>query len=76
MTINHDPDSVVGFHKKTGAPVHSTLAITFQEIEYVINETKLDSEHNLKALKATSDVQSLKTGEGSGGSPTGTNKPG
>jgi len=36
MTINHDPDSVVGFHED-GSPVHSTLAVTFQEIEYVVN---------------------------------------
>ena len=37
MTINHDPDGVVGFHSD-GNPVHTSLAVTFQELEYVINE--------------------------------------
>ena len=69
MTINHDPDSVVGFHND-GSPVHSTLAITFQEIEYVINEAAVDSAYNQQALKATSEVQSLKTEESSGGDAT------
>ena len=66
MTINHDPDSVVGFHND-GSPVHSTLAITFQEIEYVISEDSLDFEYNEAQRKQISEVQSLKTGQGSGG---------
>ena len=70
MTINHDPDSVVGFHND-GSPVHSTLAITFQEIEYVINEEKVDSEYNKQALKAEKAALSQKTGESSGGTPQG-----
>ena len=60
MTINHDPDSVVGFHKITGAPVHSTLAITFQEIEYVINETEIDSDYNKQALEAKKSAMEQK----------------
>ena len=36
MTVNHDPDSVVGFHPD-GSPVHSTLAVTFQEISYFLS---------------------------------------
>ena len=34
MTVNHDPDGVVGFHND-GSPVHSRLQLTFQEIQYV-----------------------------------------
>jgi hypothetical protein len=34
--VNHDPDSVVSFHQD-GSPVHSTLTLTFQEIEYVLS---------------------------------------
>ena len=68
MTINHDPDSVVGFHND-GSPVHSTLAITFQEIEYVINEAAVDSKYNLQALEAEKAALSQKAGESSGGTP-------
>ena len=32
MQVNHDPNSTVGFHKD-GAPVQTSLALTFQEIE-------------------------------------------
>ena len=55
MTINHDPDSVVGFHAD-GSPVHSTLAITFQEIEYVINEVDPVS----SALQTKIDAAAIK----------------
>ena len=36
FAINHDPDSVVSFHRD-GSPVHSTLTMTFKEIEHVIS---------------------------------------
>ena len=41
MTINHDPQSVVGFHKD-GSPVQTRLGLTFQEIEYITSADKLD----------------------------------
>ena len=37
ITINHDPDGVVGFHED-GSPVHTKLTVSFQEIQYVTNE--------------------------------------
>ena len=36
MTVNHDPQGIVGFHPD-GAPVQTTLSLNFQEIEYVIS---------------------------------------
>ena len=59
MTINHDPDSVVGFHKKTGAPVHSTLAITFQELEYVISEDSVDFEYSKNQKKTMAEMEQI-----------------
>ena len=40
MTVNHDPQSVVGFHKD-GSPVQTRLGLTFQEIEYITSADKL-----------------------------------
>ena len=60
MTINHDPDSVVGFHED-GSPVHSTLAITFQEIEYVISEDKVDEGFNKMISAAKEQEMKLDT---------------
>ena len=60
MTINHDPDSVVGFHPD-GSPVHSTLAITFQEIEYVISEDKVDAGFNTMISAAKEQEMKLDT---------------
>ena len=39
MTVNHDPQSVVGFHKD-GSPVQTRLALSFQEIEYITSTDK------------------------------------
>ena len=36
FAVNHDPESVVSFHAD-GSPVHSTLTMTFKEIEHVIS---------------------------------------
>ena len=36
MTINHDPQGVVGFHND-GAPVQSTIQLQFKELEHVIS---------------------------------------
>ena len=32
MSVNHDPNSTISFHKD-GSPVQTTLTLTFQEIE-------------------------------------------
>ena len=37
MSVNHDPDSTVSFHKD-GAPVHTNLSLTFKEIELPISD--------------------------------------
>jgi hypothetical protein len=36
MAVNHDPQSIVGFHKD-GSPVQTRLSLTFKEIEYVLS---------------------------------------
>ena len=36
MTINHDPQGVVGFHND-GAPVQATIQLQFKELEHVIS---------------------------------------
>jgi hypothetical protein len=36
MTVNHDPQGIVGFHKD-GAPVQTTLSLNFKEIEYLLS---------------------------------------
>ena len=43
ITVNHDPDGVVGFHAD-GAPVHTRLGITFKEIQYVTSTDKISEE--------------------------------
>ena len=60
MNINHDPDGVVGFHgqdskgKGAGAPVHTRLNLTFQELEYVINEVDpVNAAHSTKMKSHT-----------------------
>ena len=58
MTINHDPDSVVGFHND-GSPVHSTLAITFQELEYVISEDSVDFEYSKNQKKTMAEMEQI-----------------
>ena len=53
MTINHDPDGVVGFHAD-GSPVHTRLSVTFQEIQYVTSSDVVGEEHqkNMIAMEA------------------------
>ena len=43
MTVNHDPDGVVGFHDD-GSPVHSRLQLTFQEIQYVTSSDTISDD--------------------------------
>ena len=50
MTINHDPDSVVSFHDD-GSPVHSSMTLQFQEIEYVTSGDAVDAEFNKEVSK-------------------------
>ena len=38
MGVNHDPNSVVSLHKKTGSPVQTSLSLTFKEIELPVSE--------------------------------------
>ena len=50
MTINHDPDSVVSFHED-GSPVHSSMTLQFQEIEYVTSGDAVDAKFNKEIAK-------------------------
>ena len=51
MTVNHDPDSVVSFHED-GSPVHSSLTLAFQELEYVTSNDGVDAAYNESVQKA------------------------
>ena len=55
MTVNHDPQGIVGFHKD-GAPVQTTLSLNFKEIEYLLSGDKAESAKAtvLTASQATS----------------------
>ena len=44
MTVNHDPQSIVGFHPD-GSPVQTQLSITFKELEYVTSNDKSSAQH-------------------------------
>ena len=70
MAINHDPDGVVGFHAD-GHPVHTRLNLTFQELEYVINEVDPVSDAHKANVKAREKQErnrkiqaNIKTGTG------------
>jgi len=45
MQVNHDPESVVSFHKD-GYPVHTTLSLQFKEIEFVTSGDAVASSFN------------------------------
>ena len=51
ITINHDPDNVVGFHQD-GHPVHSKLTVSFQEIQYVTSSDDVSESHQNAANSA------------------------
>ena len=51
MTINHDPQGIVGFHPD-GAPIQTTLSLNFKEIEYLLSG---DSAEETGLKQATSD---------------------
>ena len=48
FAVNHDPESVVSFHAD-GSPVHSTLTMTFKEIEHVISGYTVSEQFNSDA---------------------------
>jgi len=48
FAVNHDPESVVSFHAD-GSPVHSTLTMTFKEIEHVISGDTVSEQFNSDA---------------------------
>ena len=47
ITINHDPQSVVGFHKD-GSPVQTRLTIGFKELEYITSADDAEGDDTLK----------------------------
>ena len=73
ITVNHDPDGVVGFHAD-GAPVHTRLGITFKEIQYVtstdkISEEAQDSIDSIESRKKMHAAVSAHAATGTGGPP-------
>jgi hypothetical protein len=71
MTINHDPDGVVGFHAD-GSPVHTRLTVSFQEIQYVTNEVDAVSEaheNDVSAINSQERKQSALKDNGRPGPP-------
>ena len=48
MTVNHDPQSIVGFHPD-GSPVQTQLSITFKELEYVTSNDKTSKSRSIQA---------------------------
>ena len=63
MTINHDPDSVVSFHAD-GSPVHSSLTIAFQELEYVTSQDHVDADFNDSVYEASQRNQQFTSSQG------------
>lgn len=68
ITVNHDPDGVVGFHAD-GAPVHTRLGITFKEIQYVTSTDKISEEQQ-------SEIQEINLQDRRAAPVTGTTLPG
>jgi len=58
MTVNHDPQSIVGFHSD-GSPVQTQLSITFKELEYVTSKDKA-SKMQSKAADAHAQKSAFK----------------
>ena len=58
--VNHDPDSVVSFHAD-GSPVHSTLTLTFKEIDHVTSDDAVSEEFTkgMEGHKVTGELQRL-----------------
>ena len=47
MTVNQDPQSIVGFHPD-GSPVQTQLSITFKELEYVTSNDKTSKTRSMQ----------------------------
>ena len=47
MTVNQDPQSIVGFHPD-GSPVQTQLSITFKELEYVTSNDKTSKSRSMQ----------------------------
>ena len=45
MAVNHDPEGIVSFHED-GYPVHTSLTLTFKEIEFVTSNDVSDQVWN------------------------------
>ena len=67
ITINHDPDGVVGFHED-GSPVHTKLTVSFQEIQYVTNEVDNISDAHKNSMSEI-EAQERKTTQNAVGPP-------
>ena len=52
MTINHDPQGIVGFHPD-GHPVQTTMSLNFKEIEYLLSGDSIEGE----VLQTSSDPE-------------------
>ena len=60
MTVNHDPDGVVGFHSD-GSPVHTRLGVTFQEITYVTSTDEVSEEQKSQVSDITTRDKKIAT---------------
>ena len=68
--VNHDPDSVISFHKD-GSPVHSTLTLTFKEIDHVISEDAVDAKFAAAAVEMSKlDAQVIQRANSEGSQET------
>ena len=68
--VNHDPDSVISFHKD-GSPVHSTLTLTFKEIDHVISEDAVDAKFAAAAVEMSKlDAQVIERANSEGSQET------
>ena len=80
MQVNHDPEGIVSFHPD-GSPVHTTLTLSFKEIELVTSEDAVDAkldtavrEHAKNQAQAAtaeelSRISGVAVGTGSTGPP-------
>ena len=75
MTINHDPDGVVGFHTD-GSPVHSRLSITFQEMQFVTSSDTVSEEANATASEISAQDRKSASLAATGGAGSQQNSPG
>ena len=73
MAVNHDPSSIVGFHKD-GSPVQTRLSLTFKELEYITSGDGLSDDEKKtveyfsgggeQEMQAEKRLSFLNTGDG------------